>query len=85
MEHITSIDAALDLCGRLLRLDSTQRVTAAAALRHKFLGDPADDGPDELLHYVEGKCGDLHSVTDDGIRGYPSELCLQKTKRALVT
>lgn len=70
IEHITAIDAALDLCARLLRLDSTTRTTAAVALRHRFLGDPEDDGPDELLDPTEGKCGHLHTVTDDGTREY---------------
>lgn len=41
-------------------MDSTKRVTAAQALRHRFLSDPADDGPDELLDPTEGKCGLLH-------------------------
>ncbi|WOO79374.1 Cell cycle serine/threonine-protein kinase hsk1 [Vanrija pseudolonga] len=66
MEHITAIDQALDLCSRLLRLDSTTRLTASAALRHAFLANEEDSGPDELLEPGDAKCGNLHSYTSDG-------------------
>ncbi|GMK54719.1 hypothetical protein CspeluHIS016_0113050 [Cutaneotrichosporon spelunceum] len=64
LDHILAIDAALDLCTKLLHADSTKRLTAAQALRHRFLGDAADDGPDELLDPNEGKCGLLHQWVD---------------------
>lgn len=66
MRHIMAVDQALDLVNRMLRVDSTSRLTAAAALRHPFLAPLAgdDDGPDELLAVTDGKCGHLHSVTD---------------------
>ncbi|WVQ95610.1 hypothetical protein IAU59_002708 [Kwoniella sp. CBS 9459] len=75
-EHIESIDQAIDLCQRLLRLDSTKRLTAAQALRHPFLA-PGPDEPDEeaemddeVLDPTEGKCGDLHEVVDRRHRAY---------------
>jgi cell division control protein 7 len=69
IEHITLIDQAIDLCGRLLRLDATKRITAANALRHPFLA-PSDPRPsewqdmkeDEILDVRAGKCGHLHGV-----------------------
>ncbi|BEI80242.1 hypothetical protein CcaverHIS002_0107710 [Cutaneotrichosporon cavernicola] len=64
LDHILAIDAALDLCSKLLHTDSTKRLTAAQALRHRFLADQADDGPDELLDPTEGKCGLLHQWVD---------------------
>lgn len=73
MQHITAVDQALDLVNRMLRVDSTSRLTAAAALRHPFLASRAgeDDGPDELLEVTEGKCGYLHTVTPEGQREQP--------------
>lgn len=70
MQHITAVDQALDLVNRMLRVDSTSRLTAAAALRHPFLASDAgdDDGPDELLEVTEGKCGYLHTLTAEGQR-----------------
>lgn len=72
MQHITAVDQALDLVNRMLRVDSTSRLTAAAALRHPFLAFMAgdDDGPDELLDVTEGKCGYLHTMTAEGQREY---------------
>lgn len=70
LAHITDVDAAFDLCGRLLRLDATTRITAAAALRHRFLANDEDDGPDEILDVTEGKCGHLHQITEDGTREF---------------
>lgn len=70
--HIEAVDNTIDLCARLLRLDATKRVTAAAALRHPFLrpvqGESKEDlVEEELLSGVDGKCGFLHG-TDDGKR-----------------
>ncbi|KAK4685819.1 cell division control protein 7, partial [Tremellales sp. Uapishka_1] len=68
--HIESIDQAIDLCGRLLRLDATKRLTAGQALRHPFLGS-LDDGEEEedeeeqeILVGEDGKCGKLHGRVD---------------------
>ncbi|KLT38754.1 kinase-like protein [Cutaneotrichosporon oleaginosum] len=68
LEHILAVDCALDLCAKLLHVDSTRRITAAQALRHRFLGNAEDDGPDEQLDPTEGKCGLLHRWVD-GQRG----------------
>lgn len=64
-EHIESIDAAIELCKELLRLDATRRFTAKKALGHKFFASvegyqPELDHP--ILSGVDGKCGHLHSV-----------------------
>jgi cell division control protein 7 len=61
-QHIEMIDAGIDLCRRMLRLDSTNRITAAAALKHRFFGDHAETDEDdvEILEGTEGKCGELH-------------------------
>ncbi|OCF43627.1 CDC7 protein kinase [Kwoniella heveanensis CBS 569] len=74
-EHIESIDQAIDLCQRLLRLDSTKRLTADQALRHPFLApgegeDEEAEPEDEVLDPTEGKCGDLHEVIDGKHRAY---------------
>nr|XP_031862507.1 uncharacterized protein CI109_002004 [Kwoniella shandongensis]KAA5529579.1 hypothetical protein CI109_002004 [Kwoniella shandongensis] len=73
-EHIESIDQAIDLCTRLIRLDATKRLTAAQALRHPFLSadvDPEDEaGQDEVLAPTEGKCGELHEVEGSKHRAY---------------
>ena len=67
-EHIIRIDQAIDLCGRMLRLDATKRITAANALRHPFLevgkGQEGyeDMTEDEVLDVREGKCGHLHGI-----------------------
>jgi len=67
-EHIIRIDQAIDLCGRMLRLDATKRITAANALRHPFLevgkGQEGyeDMMEDEVLDVREGKCGHLHGI-----------------------
>jgi cell division control protein 7 len=73
--HIEDVDQSIDLCTRLLRLDSTRRLTAKVALRHPFLskgmeglsGD-VDEGETELLKGTEGKCGKLHGETAEGRR-----------------
>ncbi|KAK8850506.1 hypothetical protein IAR55_004424 [Kwoniella newhampshirensis] len=73
-EHIESIDQAIDLCARLIRLDATKRLTAAQALKHPFLSsdlDPEDEaGQDEPLAPMEGKCGELHEVEGTRHRAY---------------
>lgn len=65
-EHIANVDAMLDLVTRLLHMDPTRRLTASAALRHRFIN--ADDSPDELIDPTEGKCGHLHEWTAEGQR-----------------
>lgn len=67
IEHIRSIDDAIDLCTNLLKLDATRRYTAKKALGHKFFSkaegyEPEVDHP--ILSGVDGKCGHLHSVED---------------------
>ncbi|WVF68054.1 hypothetical protein IAT40_002817 [Kwoniella sp. CBS 6097] len=74
-EHIECIDQAIDLCQRLLRLDSTKRLTAAQALKHPFLvpgeGEDGEEEPEDVvLDPTEGKCGDLHEVIDGRHRAY---------------
>lgn len=72
-EHIEDIDNAIDLCGKLLRLDATRRLTASAALRHPFMRmDRRADGAEDLDYYeilegTDGKCGHLHNL-DTGKR-----------------
>jgi len=68
-DHIIAIDQAIDLCGRMLRLDATKRITAANALRHPFLQpeNEEDEGwedmaEEEVLDVRAGKCGHLHGV-----------------------
>lgn len=70
--HIEGIDQAIDLCLRLLRLDSTKRITSAAALRHPFFKplqvDAEGDGDlsdTEVLAGSAGKCGHLHGMDGD--------------------
>ena len=70
--HIEAVDNAIDLCSRLLWLDATKRLTASAALRHKFLfpmeGESQKDlALEEVLNGVDGKCGNLH-VIENGKR-----------------
>ena len=65
LEHIESIDCAIELCIHLLRLDATRRYSAKKALGHKFFSmaegyEPEVDQP--ILSGVDGKCGHLHSV-----------------------
>lgn len=63
--HIESMDFAMDLCTRLLRLDATKRLSAKRALNHEFfsLGPNYEEEADTpILSGVEGKCGHLHSV-----------------------
>ncbi|WVW80868.1 hypothetical protein I302_102858 [Kwoniella bestiolae CBS 10118] len=74
-EHIEAIDQAIDLCQKLLRLDSTKRLSAAQALRHPFLApredeEDVEEGRDEVLDPKDGKCGELHEVEDGRHRAY---------------
>lgn len=79
-EHIEFMDAAMDLCSHMLRLDCTRRYTAKQSLEHAFLKDPSfvsekvgDAGEEvgERTHPMEGKCGQLHFV--DGPEGVLGE------------
>jgi cell division control protein 7 len=72
VEHIRSIDDAIELCKELLRLDATRRSTAKAALGHKFFSKAEGYEPElehPILTGVDGKCGHLHSV-EGGKRTY---------------
>ncbi|WVR08562.1 hypothetical protein IAU60_005617 [Kwoniella sp. DSM 27419] len=75
--HIESIDQAIDLCQRLLRLDATKRLSAVQALKHPFLAQGngetelhISDASDELLCPAESKCGDLHDDSGGRHRAY---------------
>lgn len=66
-DHIESIDQAIDLCSKMLRVDTTRRITAANALRHILF--KTDENDEEYLADMEedivmdprdGKCGHLH-------------------------
>ncbi|EIW69907.1 hypothetical protein TREMEDRAFT_30137 [Tremella mesenterica DSM 1558] len=62
-EHIEAVSGAISLCGKLLRLDSTRRLTAEAALTHPFLASEEDETV-RLLKGTDGKCGLLHTYVD---------------------
>jgi cell division control protein 7 len=61
--HIEAMDAAMELCTCLLRLDCTRRFTARQALTHRFLAT-GTEGPDaeQRVHPMLGKCGMMHYV-----------------------
>jgi cell division control protein 7 len=68
-EHIVLMDNALDLCSKLLKLDSARRISARDALNHNFFND--FDDPESSVERIlpilsgeDGKCGHLHSVAD---------------------
>ncbi|WRT70669.1 uncharacterized protein IL334_007667 [Kwoniella shivajii] len=74
-EHIVAIDQTIDLCSKLLRLDCTRRLTAAQALRHPFLApregeEDEEEGRDEIVDPLDGKCGELHQDEDGRHRAY---------------
>ena len=80
--HIEAIDNAIDLCTRLLRLDATKRLTAAAALRHPFLRPKTEESmedmeDEEILGGEDGKCGYLHGI-EDGKRPCNFLSCIQR-------
>lgn len=67
IDHIESIDWAIELCTKLLRLDATKRISAKRALDHSFFSNAAGyekEAEQPLLSGIEGKCGHLHSVED---------------------
>lgn len=66
-EHILTMDRALDLCGKLLKLDATKRISAKDALNHEFFRLHSNYEKEvqlPLLSGVDGKCGHLHSVAE---------------------
>jgi cell division control protein 7 len=74
-EHITLMDNALDLCSKLLKLDSARRIAAKDALNHNFFNDFDDIEASvervlPILSGEDGKCGHLHS-TAEGKRKSP--------------
>lgn len=69
--HIETMDLAIDLCARVLRLDVTKRLTAAEALRHPFFSQVADKVDLKVLPVLgakQGKCGRLHCFDKNGKR-----------------
>lgn len=80
--HIEDIDKVISLCVDMLTLDATKRPTARKLLKHKFFQtDKIRDmwasrpqhyedvhGELRIIHPTMGKCGQLHSVGDTGLR-----------------
>lgn len=66
-EHILTMDHALDLCSKLLKLDATKRISAKEALNHEFFRLHSwyeEEVELPLFSGVDGKCGHLHSVAE---------------------